>query len=281
MVINEIKSKYLPIKTILKNQARKGDFIMKVITNIIVMCTVSALGFGTMGKTDINVGLDSGISYEMSTVMSRKEHTEDETIVEELIEEEHADEPEEIQRYANTYVNFRTGPNMDFEIIQTLRPNTAVACIGYEDEWTYVLYGEQYGYIKSEYLSDVELSMSELNRWGIELTQEEIELLAKIVWKEARGEQQTGREAVVEVVFNRMVSDLFGGDLYSVLSSKGQFSSWSGKDSAAPTENEYKAVKDVLHGCTYILNQDYVYFSTGKSNGRDFIQIGNHWFGRK
>ena len=44
------------------------------------------------------------------------------------------------------------------------------------------------------------------NRWNISLTQEDIDLLAKIVWLEARGEPVEGQKAVVEVVFNRMAS---------------------------------------------------------------------------
>ncbi len=47
------------------------------------------------------------------------------------------------------------------------------------------------------------------NRWNISLTDEEIDLLAKIVWLEANGEPVEGQEAVVEVVLNRMASDLY------------------------------------------------------------------------
>ncbi len=36
------------------------------------------------------------------------------------------------------------------------------------------------------------------NRWNITLTQEEIDLLAKIVWLESQGEPTEGQEAVVE-----------------------------------------------------------------------------------
>ncbi len=39
------------------------------------------------------------------------------------------------------------------------------------------------------------------NRWNITLTQEEIDLLAKIVWLESQGEPTEGQEAVVEVSF--------------------------------------------------------------------------------
>jgi N-acetylmuramoyl-L-alanine amidase len=149
------------------------------------------------------------------------------------------------------------------------------------DDWSYVLAGETYGFIKSQYLSDHELTIAELNRWGIEFNTDEKDLLAQILWLEARGESQTGREAVVEVIFNRMISGDFGSDVYSVLSSPGQFTSWKNRNSATPTVDEYQAIESVLNGGTYIMNTDYVYFSTGKTSGKDFFQIGNHWFGRK
>ena len=43
------------------------------------------------------------------------------------------------------------------------------------------------------------------------MTEEEIDLLAKILWVEARGESVEGQKAVVEVIFNRMVSEKFFG----------------------------------------------------------------------
>ena len=45
------------------------------------------------------------------------------------------------------------------------------------------------------------------NRWGISLSSDERDLLAKIVWLEARGEGQIGQEAVIEIIFNRMVDN--------------------------------------------------------------------------
>lgn len=44
---------------------------------------------------------------------------------------------------------------------------------------------------------------------GIELTEEEVDTLARLVWLEARGEPFEGQVAVVEVVLNRILSPLF------------------------------------------------------------------------
>lgn len=118
------------------------------------------------------------------------------------------------------------------------------------------------------------------NRWGIELTEEEIELLAKIVWVEARGESETGQKAVVEVVFNRMVSEDFPDNLYDVLSQKNptQFASWKLRDTAEPTEKEYTSIYEVLAGKTSIIRSDTVYFATKKLTSNLDLKIGGHYF---
>lgn len=118
------------------------------------------------------------------------------------------------------------------------------------------------------------------NRWGIELTEEEINLLAKIVWVEARGESVEGQQAVVEVILNRMASDLFPDTLYDVLSQKNpvQFSSWKLRDKAKPTEKEYNSIYEVLNGNTNILRDDTLYFATKKLKSKLDIKIGEHYF---
>ena len=118
------------------------------------------------------------------------------------------------------------------------------------------------------------------NRWGIQLTAEEIDLLAKIVWVEARGESEAGQRAVVEVVFNRMVSDKFPNNLYDVLSQKNptQFASWKHRDSARPTEKEYASIYSVLNGESGILREDTLYFATKKLTRNLDVKIDGHYF---
>lgn len=133
-----------------------------------------------------------------------------------------------------------------------------------------------------KYVTTVTASYEEQvsNRWGIELTEEEIDLLAKIVWVEARGESKEGQRAVVEVVFNRMTSDLFPDTLYDVLSQKKptQFSSWKHREKAKPTEKEYNSIYEVLNGNSNILREDTLYFATKKLKTRLDVKIGDHYF---
>ena len=118
------------------------------------------------------------------------------------------------------------------------------------------------------------------NRWGIQLTEEEIDLLAKILWVEARGESEAGQKAVVEVIFNRMISEEFPDTLYDVLSQKNptQFASWKLRDSAKPTEKEYASIYEVLTGKTSITKNDTVYFATKKLTRNLDVKIGGHYF---
>jgi N-acetylmuramoyl-L-alanine amidase len=118
------------------------------------------------------------------------------------------------------------------------------------------------------------------NRWGITLTEEEIDLLARIVWLESCGESVEGQEAVVEVVLNRMASDIYPDTLYEVLSQENpvQFCSWAGRNTAEPTEKEYGSIYEVLNGNTNILRSDTLYFSTKPLTSGIDVTIGGHSF---
>lgn len=127
----------------------------------------------------------------------------------------------------------------------------------------------------------VSLQVSDLditNRWDIKLTDSEMDLLAKIVWLEARSESNQGECGVVEVVFNRMKHWDFKDDLYGVLSRKGAFSSWKLLSTAKPTKREFKNIQKVLDGETDITTPDTVYFSTSARNNKIDVVIGNHIF---
>lgn len=118
------------------------------------------------------------------------------------------------------------------------------------------------------------------NRWNISLTDEEIDLLAKIVWLEANGEPVEGQEAVVEVVLNRMASDLYPDTLYDVLSQNNpvQFVSWKRRDKAHPTETEYQSIYNVLNGNTNLLRNDTMNFSTYPLTSNLDVKICCHYF---
>ena len=118
------------------------------------------------------------------------------------------------------------------------------------------------------------------NRWHITLSSDETELLARIVWLESQGEPVEGQQAVVEVVFNRMRSDVYPDTLYEVLSQKNpvQFCSFKNRDRAKPTQKEYDSIQQVLDGKTRILRDDTMYFSTFPLTEHVEVKIGGHYF---
>ena len=109
------------------------------------------------------------------------------------------------------------------------------------------------------------------------LTQEDADLLARIIWLEARGECFEGQQAVAEVVFNRMLSDAFPDTLYGVIYEKGQFSTAHRVKEATPSETQYRAIYEALTG-TNVLPLDVVFFATSPENDNVWGTIGGHTF---
>lgn len=106
----------------------------------------------------------------------------------------------------------------------------------------------------------------------------DVELLAGIIWQEARGESDRGQQAVGEVVMNRVRSPRFPDSIAAVYAQRGQFSGY-GK-ALRPTDRERVNARLVLQGRTDILPDDVVYFSTTAQNSRVWGRIGGHVFCR-
>jgi len=127
-----------------------------------------------------------------------------------------------------------------------------------------------------------EIPVVENNYAIINLTDDERQLLAEILALEAYDQPDCGQRAVVEVVFNRVLSAGWPNTVKSVIYDKGQFATVKYLDNPynRPRDKEYKNIDWVLaHGST-ILPSDYVFFATYKANGKDFIQIEDHYFAR-
>jgi N-acetylmuramoyl-L-alanine amidase len=111
------------------------------------------------------------------------------------------------------------------------------------------------------------------------MTDEETSLLLRILWLEARGESFDGQCKVLEVVFNRVLSDDFPDTVYGVLSERGQFATWKSRDKAQPTQEQCDALMYVYTHEPTLPNMNYVYFDTKGVNGRHHVQVGKHFFG--
>lgn len=116
---------------------------------------------------------------------------------------------------------------------------------------------------------------------AITLTDDEKSLLAAILWAEANNQPDSGKEACVEVVLNRILSDDWPDDLVSVLSQRGQFATWKYRNKVHPTQSEYDAIEKVLAETETVLpDLRYVYFDTKGVNGKAHVRIKDHVFGR-
>lgn len=119
-------------------------------------------------------------------------------------------------------------------------------------------------------------------------TYEEVEMLAKTMWAEARGVPSTARQAAVAwCALNRLDAGTFGDTLAEVLSKPYQFA----YDPASPVTDEFLALADdVLHrwyleqngveGVGQTLPEDYLFFEgDGLENHfrKEYEKTGDTW----
>lgn len=114
----------------------------------------------------------------------------------------------------------------------------------------------------------------------IELSFAERQLLARVIWAEARGESPEGQQAVAEVVLNRILSDNFPEDVRDIVYQEGQFRTLSQLSKAEPGQAQYQAIESAFYG-PYMLDTDVVYFATYETNDNVWGQIGGHIFCRE
>lgn len=110
------------------------------------------------------------------------------------------------------------------------------------------------------------------------ITEEEIEILARLVFLEARNQPEEGQRAVVEVVFNRVLSDEFPDTIKEVVFAKNQFSPAHLIPHTTPTEEQYEIVQTVLTDTGTVLDRGVVFFSRGPYNDYLYDKIGEHYF---
>lgn len=109
------------------------------------------------------------------------------------------------------------------------------------------------------------------------LSQEDVDLIAAIIYLEAGGESAEGQQAVAEVIFNRLLSDSFPDTITEIIYQQGQFSSVALLDRADPGPEQYEALRNAIEG-DRILPTSVVYFSQGGENDRVWGRIGGHVF---
>lgn len=93
------------------------------------------------------------------------------------------------------------------------------------------------------------------------ISQSDLDLLARCVYGEARGEPYTGQVAIAAVVLNRVRSPKFPNTISGVIYQRGAFTAVSdGQINLTPNETAYKAAREALGGhdptggCLYYYN---------------------------
>lgn len=106
-----------------------------------------------------------------------------------------------------------------------------------------------------------ETPVEDLNPYAnLVVTDAEKELLACMVYNEARGEPFEGQVAVVQVALNRYMHEAFDGSISDILLAPNQFSVGN-----TYGDEQMKAVEAALAGDSALdLNTDVVFFSTGR-----------------
>lgn len=144
---------------------------------------------------------------------------------------------------------------------------------GYSGAWIYdpeSIPDTPFYYFEEAY--EGESRYSDLN-----LTWDEIQLLARVVWVESRGECADGQQAVAEVVLNRILSEDFPDNLSDVVYADGQFNSVPYLDTAEPSQAQYEAIDRALNG-PYVLSLDVTKFASYIVSDDIWGQIGGHYF---
>ncbi len=213
-------------------------------------------------------------------------------------------------------VNIRKAPNLEGEILTEAKSEDSFAHVSEKDtdEWYAVQYkNNQIGYISKELSKAVfhlktAITSEEMeeakkaaqvakeleeakkhkpvktNRKAVEVSDEEIYLLATVVAMEALGESYEGQLAVANVVVNRMLDGYWGNTIHDVVYAPGQFSGANSgrveKFKPKVTESCKRAAVEALAGNNNI--GDYMYFMMKNraktSSYKKYYILGSHCF---
>jgi N-acetylmuramoyl-L-alanine amidase len=120
--------------------------------------------------------------------------------------------------------------------------------------------------------------------WNSNYTQEELALIARVVYAEAAGEPYEGKIAVAAIILNRVRSDQFPDTVAGVVYERWQFSCVGNyMFSSEPSRESYQAALDALHGWDPTYGALYYWNYHQVTNSWLWAKptatvIGSHWF---
>lgn len=141
---------------------------------------------------------------------------------------------------------------------------------------TVVVESPQYSSVPSKMVEIKSMSKT-INE--IDLTEEEIELIALIIMAEAEGESEEGQRLVIDTILNRVESEYFPDTVSEVIYQPSQFSCvWNGRvDRCYVKEELCQLIREEIRSRT---NYDVMFFTAGKygNYGEPMFSVGNHYF---
>ena len=126
--------------------------------------------------------------------------------------------------------------------------------------------------------------MGTSNNTGGTTSNSDLNLLARLVYAEARGEPYTGQVAVAAVVLNRVKNSSFPNSIAGVIYQKGAFSVVDdGQINLTPNQTAISAAQDALNGWDPTYGAIYYFNPKTATNGWIWsrpltVVIGNHRF---
>lgn len=121
---------------------------------------------------------------------------------------------------------------------------------------------------------------------ALNISQDEIELMAKVVHAESKGEPFEGKVAVASVILNRVTDPNFPSSISGVITQKNAFSCvHNGRVDAVPNSDSYNAVMEAIRGndptnkALYFYNPDIATCNwMHKIQKKNVQSIGRHVF---
>ena len=141
-------------------------------------------------------------------------------------------------------------------------------------------------YLDNESISIAKEDEDDKKEEVINLNDEEVMLLSKLIAGEARGESYEGQVAVAAVVINRVKDSRFPNSLEGVIYQKNAFSVVrDGKIYSEPTSSTYRAAQEAIYGsdptgkAIYFWNPD-ISTCSWINTLNPHLRIGNHVFAK-
>lgn len=125
------------------------------------------------------------------------------------------------------------------------------------------------------------IELTETMTEELQVSDEEIKLIALITLGEAEGESEEGKRLVIDTILNRVDSEYFPNTITEVIYQPSQFSCvWNGRlDRVTVTDDVCDLVLDEINGRK---NDEVMFFTAGTYGkyGEPMFQVGNHYFSR-